>query len=217
VVDEKPPPDRPEGTPDGLFDASALDEFVPEIAGLLNNMLGLGAAMTRTLARAADPAQLGRDSGPLDEMVRNGVSTLANLVRLTIDSLQASTQPRVMSRTVTSNPRAAKPGVQAGDTLRMPLFIENPSAEPTGPLRFGALEAVPPVPGTPAIAHTQVRCSPETLDIGARDFEKLTVFVDTELTTPLGRHLVRVGVPGTAFVTTIEFDVLVARDGPGLD
>ena len=54
----------------------------------------------------------------------------------------------------------------------------------------------------------QVRCNPETLEIGARDFEKLTVFVDTEPATTPGRHRVRLGVPETAFVTTIEFDVL---------
>jgi hypothetical protein len=145
-------------------------------------------------------------------MIRNGASTLAGLVRLTIDSLRATTQPPTVGRPSSSGPTRELPAVRAGDTLRVPLFIENPSPEPTGSLQFGPFESVPPSPAAPSISLAQVRCSPESLDIGPRDFEKVTVFVDTAPTTALGRHLVRVGVPGTAFVTSIEFDVLPPRD-----
>jgi hypothetical protein len=91
----------------------------------------------------------------------------------------------------------------------MPLFIENPAAEPTGPLIFGVLATVcvEPDAGRP-IQPIQVRCTPDVLEIDGRDFEKLTVFVDTARATTPGRHRVEIGVAGTPFVTTVEFDVL---------
>ena len=206
---EERPPDPAEEPPSNFFDASVLDEFVPQVADLLNRFLSLGAAMTRTMVRASAPGEGGAGDGALDEVVRNGSTAVANLVRMTIDSLRASTQAPVTPGQAAADPRSAgRPAVRAGDTLRMPLFIENPSAEPSGPLRFGALDADSPAGTGRPLVPAQVRCNPETLEIGARDFEKLTVFVDTEPATTPGRHRVRLGVPETAFVTTIEFDVL---------
>jgi hypothetical protein len=208
VAEEPPGPDPTDETP------SALDELVPEFVEVFNKLVGLGAALTRTMAQAAAPESGGTGNGAIDEMVRNGATALANIVRLTVDSLRATTQPPAAPGQKVSEGRAApRPQVHAGDTLRMPLFIENPSAGPTGPLQFGALDAVfPDSTGGRPLGLDQVRCAPKILEIGARDFEKLTVFVNTEPTTPIGRHRVQLGVPGTTFVTTIEFDVIAKQN-----
>jgi hypothetical protein len=126
---------------------------------------------------------------------------------------RASTQPPTVGPPASSLPSAAqRSGVRAGAALRVPLFIESPSSEPTGSLPLRPPGGGAARPRSPEHRPTPVRCSPETLDIGARDSEKVTVFVDTAPTTPLGRHLVRVGVPATALVTTIELDVLSSHD-----
>jgi hypothetical protein len=210
VPEELPPPEPAEERPHSFSDASAPDEFVPEVAELLNQVLGLGAAVTRTVARATDPRQRGTGSGPLDEIVRNGASALANLVRLTVESLRVRTQPPAGTPGQEPGDQrpASRPGVRAGDTLRMPLFIENPSNGATGLMHFGAIDVVSPEGTGRPLGIAQVRCDPEILKIAARDFEKLTVFVDTDPTTVPGHHRVRVGVPDTAFITTVEFDVV---------
>lgn len=202
--------EEPRGPDPSDKSPSDLDEFVPELVEVFNKLVGLGAALTRTMARAVGPESGGTGNGALDEMVRNGATALANIVRLTVDSLRATTQPPVVpGQTASHRPADLRPEVHAGDTLRMPLFIENPSADPTGPLPFTALDAESPesAGGCP-LKLAQVRCDPKILEIGARDFEKLTIFVDTEPTTLIGRHRIQIGVPGTAFVTTVEFDVL---------
>jgi len=194
-------------------DASLLGEFVPDLTDLLEKLLGVGAALTRTVAQAAEPGRATTGSGPLDEMVRNGASALANLVRLTVDSLRASTQaPAPPGQRAPGREPTPRPSVRAGDTLRMPLFIENPAPEPTGPLHFAALRARYTDPGDGgSFPLSRVRCSPKVLEIDARDFEKVTVFVDTTPKTRAGRLEVEVGVADTAFVTTVELDILPAR------
>jgi hypothetical protein len=45
------------------------------------------------------------------------------------------------------------------------------------------------------------------LHIEARDFEKLTVYVDTDPSTTASRHRVQIGVPDSAFVAAVQFEV----------
>lgn len=190
---------------------SILGEFVPELADVFERLLGLGAAMARTVAQATDPSS-GSGSGPIDEIVRSGAGVVANLVRLTVGSLRASTvAPSPPGHPAAQRGAAPLPVVRAGDTLRMPLFIENPSPEPTGPLRFQALgvTCLDPEGGLP-LSLAQVRCNPDALHIDGKDFEKLTVYVDTDPATTSGRHRVQIGVPDSAFVTTVEFEVAPA-------
>jgi hypothetical protein len=190
-------------------DSSIFNEVVPDLVDLVNRILGVGAAVSRTIARAAELNGLGSGNSPLDEIVRNGASALISVVRMSVDGLRASTLPPATPGAPPTPAPSARPRVRAGDTLRLPLFIENPSSEPTGPLVFRALEAAAGVgEGAPTLALSQVRCEPDPLEIAARDFEKLTIFVDTAPSTPGGSHRVQVGVPGTTFVTSVEFDVL---------
>jgi hypothetical protein len=103
------------------------------------------------------------------------------------------------------------PRVRAGSTLRVPLSIENPGAERMDDMRFAclALARAPgsvPAKGAP-LGIDDVRFQPLPLSVGPRDFEKLTVFVDTRPDTAPGRYDLTIGLPGGAFQMTIPFEV----------
>jgi hypothetical protein len=185
------------------------DGLVPAVGELVDAVLGLGVTITRSVARAADGRErVGAGSVPasaVEEIVRNGAAAIAGIVRMAAGGISGS-------RTQHSEPPAGAaqapfPTVSAGGTLRMPLFIENPSPEPTGELEFVALSAVGP-DGSEGLTSARIRCIPHPLVIGARDFEKLTVLVDTMADTPRGRHRLSVGAEGTPFATVVEFDVV---------
>ena len=191
----------PSEDPDGLV--SAVGELVDAV-------LGLGVTIARSTARAADGR--GRSDGEsapasaVDEIVRNSAAAIAGIVRIAAGGIGGSrTGPAERSAGAANAPPF--PTVQAGGTLRVPLVIENPSPEPTGPLEFAALSAIGP-DGSDRLEPLQIRCVPHPLMIAARDFEKLTVLIDTTADTARGRHRLSVGAEGTPFATVIEFDVV---------
>lgn len=212
---------------------SLLDDIGPEIADVLDKIVQVGAAVTGTLARAGQAEAGSGGEGPLDELVRNGATAVAAIVRMTVESLRDGTGlgtragggsgagagaatggrgPAAPGGGPGAATRPSRPAVYPGDTLRVPLFIENPSDDDTGPLTFTVLEATsPPSADGDPIEQGRVRCIPGTLSIAAHDFEKLTVLVETTPTTRTGPHRLKIGVADTPFVTTIDLDVLPSR------
>ena len=77
----------PRTAPDG----GAFDGLIPDLVSLVNMMLGVGATLTRMVAQASEPGRT--DTGPVDEIVRNGASAISNLVRMTVGTLRAGTAP----------------------------------------------------------------------------------------------------------------------------
>ena len=153
--------------------------------------------------------------GPLNEAVHYGVSTLTNVLRLVVAPVQSavrSTQTGQASGT--SAPAAAattgRPTVAAGSTLRVPLSIENPGPQSTGPLDLQCLRVdAQSATGGERLGAANVRLEPRVLTIAPRDFEKLTVFVDTPSTTAPGIYLAVVGT--ATFQTAVEFEVTPPR------
>jgi len=95
---------------------------------------------------------------------------------------------------------ASLPVVQRGGTLRIPLSIENPANEPMQHLNFLCLEMRGGSPGQGVpLPVSAVRFQPESLTIEPRDFEKLTVFIDTGFDTLPGKYE---AVLGSAAVTS---------------
>jgi hypothetical protein len=186
------------------------DVLIPAVSELVDAVLGLAVTITRSAARATDSSthsgETTASAGAVDEIVRNGAAAIAGIVRMATGGISGK---RNEQSTQSAGAAYAPPfpTVQAGGTLRMPLMIENPSPESTGPLEFTALSVTGPS-SSGGLESAQIRCVPHPLVIAARDFEKLTVLIDTTVDTPRGRHRVSVGAEGTPFATVVEFDVV---------
>lgn len=188
------------------------DDLIPAVDELVRAILDVGVAITHSVARAADPALPAGQvaAGSVEQIVRNGTAAIAGVVRMTADGVRAGRAGRPTNGTgAEPGSGSYRPTVSAGGVLRMPLLIENPTNEPTEPLVFAAVSTIGPAEsGGGGLPFDQIRCEPTTLQIAGRDFEKLTVFVQTTADSAVGRHQVQVGVPGTAFDTTVTFDVV---------
>jgi hypothetical protein len=190
---------------------SVSEDLIPAVDELVRAILDVGVAITHSVARAADPALPASQAatGSVEQIIRNGTAAIAGVVRMTTDGVRAGRAAQPTNGASAAGSSTYRPTVTAGSELRMPLLIENPAADSTGPLVFAAISTVGPGgPDGSGLPAEQVRCEPETLQISGRDFEKLTVFVRTTPQTAIGEHRVQVGVPGTVFDTTVAFDVV---------
>ena len=186
------------------------DALVPAVSELVDAVLRLAVTVTRSAARATDGrAHVGNGTvpaGAIDEIVRNSTAAIAGIVRMAAGGISGTHTERA-EQSADNAYAPPFPTVQAGGTLRLPLVIENPSPESTGPLDFTALSIIGP-DGSQGLELAQIRCIPYPLVIAGRDFEKLTVLIDTTVNTAQGRHRISVGADGTPFATVVEFDVV---------
>jgi len=203
---------------DGQTVSQAAEELTKSVTDLVTAVFGVGASLARSVAQATAggrPVPPPSAQGPLNEAVHYGVSTLTNVLRLVVAPVQSAVRSAQAAPTAgTSAPAAAattsRPTVAAGSTLRVPLSIENPGPQSTGPLDLQCLrvDAQSATSGQ-RIGVSNVRLEPQVLTIAPRDFEKLTVFVDTPPTTAPGTYLAVVGT--ATFQTAVEFDVTPPR------
>ena len=216
------PPTSPSGG-----QQSDRENLVGEVAEVVNAALGVGAALAKVAARAtsgdqAIPAQPS-DSTPIGEMIYYSVRTVTNVFGLVIGNLGSVAQIRKTqsgqpsTRTaqapaepppVASTPSAGLPSIRQGATLRVPLSIENPTNNPMS-MAFVcvAMKAETPVEGEP-LSVDAVRFQPATIEVVPKDFEKLTVFVDTTPRTALGRYEATISTAHKTFEMTLQFEVV---------
>lgn len=109
------------------------------------------------------------------------------------------------------------PTVHCGGVLRIPLSIENPSVESMDNMavRCLSLDAVRPLDtvteGSGQIHNSPtLRFQPATLSIAPKDFEKLTVFIETQPGTRVGDFRAVIGIGAENFETTLQFRVIAA-------
>jgi hypothetical protein len=95
--------------------------------------------------------------------------------------------------------------------LRIPLSIENPSAEPMAGLSFTCLEISggDATSGLP-LTRQDVRFEPASLSVAPRDFEKLTIFVDVPEGAATGLYRARIGLAAGGYETSFAFRVIPA-------
>lgn len=213
-------------------DARTEPESITQgVADVMNAFFDIGASLTKSVAQATannkpvpGPAPA---AAPLNVIIHYGLITVRNVFNIFAGGItnRAATSPgdatTPSADTASSAPRpkttdnggftgaASLPVVRRGGTLRMPLSIENPGEEPMQQMRFLCLA----MRGDTAAVGKQldvsaVRFQPEVLSIEPRDFEKLTLFIDTGIDTSPGRYEAVIGLGDGGFQMKVEFEVL---------
>lgn len=193
---------------------------LPALGDVVGAALAVGAAVARTVAQATSPAPLPPvGNAPLQDIVRFGSTAAGNVIRLVIDGARAGgTGAPVPAGAAPASHRqdagADGPRVTAGSTLRVPLLVENTGSTASAEVSFRALSVrrVDQQPGespeSEAVDPGQVAFAPESLVIGPKDFEKLTVRIATTPETAPGRYALTVDGGDGWFSTSIVFDVV---------
>lgn len=186
----------------------AAEELTRGVTELVGAVFGVGAAVAKSVAQATAPGKPlpppPAPQGALGEMIHYGLVAATNLVRLTV----SGARPGAKTEAAQAAPEAARPAVSQGATLRIPLSIENPGPEPMQNLQFRALRVeTVQVGGGTRLGVSNVRLEPAVLSVAARDFEKLTVYVDTLPQTAPGLYRAVIGTADGGLETAVEFEV----------
>ena len=200
------------------------------VADVINAFFDVGASLAKTVAEATannKPVPTpSPNAAPLNAIIHYSLVTVGNVFNVFADGLKNRTASPTGAGGVSaqatspvggttsgnndvSRTAVSLPVVQRGGTLRIPLSIENPGNEPMQHMRFLCLAMQGGTPGSGVPLNVSaVRFQPETLTIAPRDFEKLTVFIDTGFDTLPGRYKALLGLGGGSFEMSVEFEVL---------
>ncbi len=194
--DDKRPPEQ---TP-------IAGEIASGIFQIMNTAMKMGANITKGAAEitaAGEPVQPPKGTeDPINSMLHYGAATVGNVIRLVLPKPQgeapgAPASPVSQGATSPSappQPQQNTPTVRPGSTLRIPLMIENPHAQPQVDQVFQCLSIVTETlaDGDP-LRLDHVRLEPPVLTVEPNDFEKLTVFVDVPENAAPGLYEVIIG------------------------
>ena len=204
----------------------AAEALVRGMSDVLGAALGVGASVAKAVAQAtagAKPVEPPRGDRPLEAMVHYGLATVTNVLGIVTNGVGLGVRAAPTgsgaggpsdaggvpdSGGATATAAAPLPTVRAGNALRVPLSIQNPGAEPMrgiAPVCL-ALEARGLGAGQP-LGAAALRFQPARLDVAPRDFEKLTVFVDTEPDSAPGRYEAVIGLGAPGVETRLAFQV----------
>jgi hypothetical protein len=195
-------------------------QVAQRLAELVSTTLDVGASVARSVAAATTTRELPKSGGaPLDDIVTFGAAAAGNILGRAVDAVRAADRVTRMAsgtagtRTPPAPATSGRPRVTAGSTLRVPLLVENTGPTPTTELAFEAVE-IARLSGAEGegIAAAQLAFTPSTLLIAQRDFEKLTVRINTAPTTAPGLYAATISGGGGWFSTVIEFEVAGAPD-----
>jgi hypothetical protein len=205
----------------------APDAFVQGVSEVIAASLGVAASVARVVAQSTargGTVPPGPPDRPLEALIHYGVATVTNVLGMVATGVEgAGRAARGVkqrgeeangARPAARSPSSEFPTVDRGATLRVPLSIENPGTEPMRGLlvrcsevRHGQLGA------GRALDKRNIRFAPDRLDIAARDFEKLTVFVETEPDTAAGAYEVVIALGSDDFNTVLHFSVVEPKVG----
>lgn len=196
--------------------STGASDIVNGVGEVVGAVLGIGAAVAKTVAQATSggkevPAPSG--GGPINAMVHYGVAAVSNVVGTVLSSVNVGAAPARPAKSAAPSSPAPQattlPRVRRGASLRIPLSIENPGDEPMRGMSFTCLRmnGGKADAGTP-LRERALRFQPETLDVAPKDFEKLTVYIDTAPDTAPARYEAVIGLDQGVFETTIVFEVI---------
>lgn len=214
---------------------TSVDMLMAGVLEVATAALGVSAVLAKTLAQETArgnpvPEPEGRGS-PLNVVVHYGVAAVTNVVKLVVSGVGVTTNetanqsaeptrsadavnrsPNSVTRRPATPSVANLPTVHCGSTLRIPLSIENPGSEPMDNMMITclSLDAVTEGIGQMLDQHA-IRFQPETLSIAPKDFEKLTVFIETQPETVGADYTAIIGIGAEGFETTLNFRVIAAQ------
>jgi len=202
-------------------DTAGLNQLTQGVGDVVNAAFGVGASLAKVVADATAQARPipppETNATPLNAIVHYSLVAVDNIVKLFVSAgdgvmragKETVSRPAAHSASSGTHPAQGFPGVRRGGTLRVPLSVENPGGDPMNDLTFlcTAIRSRLAGQGKP-LDPTDVRFHPETLSIAARDFEKLTLFIDTKPDTAPGRYEAILGSETGAFEINVEFEVL---------
>jgi hypothetical protein len=188
------------------------DEIVDGVAEVVNATLDLVGDIARSTADATSRDKVidrpPEDAAPLDVIVHYGLVTVSNVIDMLGSAAGTAVRPSRERRRAAAHPAGGgTPRVQAGSTLRVPLSIENTQSSP---MEITAECVKVDVDGQGAgkpLGCDAVRFEPPSLKVAPRDFEKLTVFVDTSAETAPGRYEALLRLGGEDTQTSVRFQV----------
>lgn len=193
-------------------------EIASGIFQIMNTALKMGANITKGVAEITSGGEPVRPpkgtQDPINSMLHYGATTVSNVIRLVIPSntTQAANTQTVKPPTDSTNasvPQKNIPTVRQGSTLRVPLMIENPHAEPYLDMAFQCFSIVTDtLADGVALRLDNVRLEPEVLNIAPGDFEKLTVYVDVPNDAAVGMYEIIIGQEAAGFETQIPVHVI---------
>ena len=226
-------PDR-SNPPRGMQPPPETEQVISGVLELVNTALGVGATVAKTVAQETAggkpvPAPTHGDSA-LNVMVHYGVTAVSNVMGLVISGTGVSTQtgqptptpnqaprpsedapaPPAMANLPSASPNpTAFPTVHPGASLRIPLSIQNPTAEPIMEMAVTCLTVEAAVTGDGELLPVSaLTLQPTTLTIAPQDFEKLTVWIETQPTTAPGVYRAVLGMGPENFETVLQFQVV---------
>lgn len=201
------------------------------LSDVVNAAFGVGAAIAKTLAEATASgktvARPDEGKGPLGDMVHYGVTTVSNVIGLVVSVMgnakspnEESNEPRSAASEAVSEAGAAPsastatvPTVHQGRSLRMPLSMENPGDQAMENLVFRCQQIEARRIGAgQSLTEDAVRFQPERMDIAPKDFEKLTLMIDTDDQTAPGRYVALIGVEEGGLELNVEFEVVPSEE-----
>lgn len=186
------------------------------ISEVVSAALDVGVSITRTFAKATtgekplkEPKE---EDGPLNAMVYFGVTAASNLANQLFTGFKAAAERTARAGRKTAqapSSSATLPTVRQGATLRIPLSIENQGSDPMVNMEFLCLSIKAEKQGdTHNLSNKALRFEPKKLKVAPKDFEKLTVFINTEVDTIPDEYEVTICLLDGNFQMSIQFSVL---------
>lgn len=144
---------------------------VEAMAKLVDSALALSESVAQAVAEATTgrPQPRRPEDTALQTIVRHGATATGSLLTTVVEATRNAHDASA------AGPEPVRPALARGETLRMPLSIDNPGSD--------VMDGI--VPTLEEVAHTDRRSAPPLsvafepaeLTIGPRDFEKLVVLV----------------------------------------
>jgi len=181
---------------------SALNEMIHYGVAAVTQVVGLVVSGAGVVSQTVQPSAPSTNPSP---------STSSPVpARAEADQFRQGDRPPAPPPSPTPRATSASlPTVHQGATLRMPLSIENPGNEPMTDMTFVCRSLTGEVGGSGTLLEVgAVRFQPETLAIAAKDFEKLTVFIETQAETAVGHYQAVIGIGPNQFETLLQFQVI---------